>query len=151
MSMEIDTNELYQQGYDDGVRDARHQIANGIIEDSAVRPRNPLSALTPAQLAAIRSVILEVIDDGGKDGQWMFYEDATGEHVWTEADSERLDFCDEIQRRIVARGAPATVSVTISERRCKVCGELYSPDEDGAESVCSVCATAPATVRGEVK
>lgn len=32
--------------------------------------------------------------------------------------------------------------VPIGERRCKVCKELYSPDEDYDDSICSVCVRA---------
>lgn len=104
---------------------------------------NPLAALTPAQLAAIRAVILEVIDDGDA-AAYEFYEDGDEHHFMTEeqANTSRLDFCDEIARRIVARGAPAADHdfrpLPQNPNWCAFYGCTRSRENHGA----------PATVRG---
>lgn len=72
---------------------------------------NPLAALTPAALAAIRAVVLEVID--GR--RFYLYENEVlpDNAVVTEAgaNDERLDFCEAIQRKIWERAAPAAATV----------------------------------------
>lgn len=74
---------------------------------------NPLSALTTPMIAELREIILATLDDGkrlesGKRIAWAFYP-AQGD--WrgpsSRADEHRLDFCDELTRRIYAAGAPA--------------------------------------------
>jgi hypothetical protein len=58
--------------------------------------------MTVPELAKMREVILEVIDAGcpKHPGQpWLLY-NGVDENA---ANQERLDFCDEVQRRLVER------------------------------------------------
>lgn len=100
----------YQRGFCDGVRHANSG-------DKA--EQTPLSKLDARDLAALRAIILRVIDDGCTcDGDpnkhsWELVEGVTaaGDNEPVSeavANEQRLRFCDAIQAAIVQRAAPAT-------------------------------------------
>jgi len=65
-----------------------------------------LSNLTTTDLAALRRIILTVIDDGDPECAnvpWELYQSDFIDR--DKANAQRLDFCDEIQRRITDEAA----------------------------------------------
>lgn len=65
----------------------------------------PKTEWTINQLVAIREEVLGVIDDGcpkHNNSPWMLYKSGMGVDE-AFANAERLDFCDELQRRLMKR------------------------------------------------
>lgn len=74
---------------------------DNLLSDDVPLPHQTLDTLSVHDLVRLRQIILTVLDDGpsGRE-QWHFYEGGdTGE---SGADADRLDFCNEIQRQIIA-------------------------------------------------
>jgi len=68
----------------------------------------PKTEWTITQLAAIRETLLDVIDDGapwqGLGRPWTFYPTEGYWKTETQAtNADRLDFCSELQRRLMQR------------------------------------------------
>lgn len=88
---------------------------NNEIDNLRIEPR-PLAKLDSRDLAALRALLLDTIDSREHwDVSKCTRYDGTGQIVYvteSDADSARLDLCDELQRRIVAKAAPATTAPT---------------------------------------
>lgn len=87
----------------------KHGLESAPDEASPDRAAS-LGALDAHGLAALRAIILTVIDDGDpQDGSpepiWVLYND---DEVFV--NEQRLRFCDAIQQAIVERAAPATTA-----------------------------------------
>lgn len=80
-----------------------------------------LGKLTAHDLATLRRIVLAVIDDGDVESgtEWYLYESSHSDHDEAGINEQRLRFCDAVQQRIIAEGAPAVVRDINQQRKAE--------------------------------